>query len=175
MNITLLNNSKSVSWDEPIDMLYACHGKIKRFCHELTLLPNYLSQYGYTAAVHDSITRILTYFNTAAVLHHQDEEQQFFPTLLEYAPQARQTIEQLEHQHQQLHSAWEKLSVQLNQLIQCQQPPSAQVINDFIQSYRQHILLEEPLFELGKQHIPTTVLQKIGTIMAQRRLSTTTH
>lgn len=172
MNITLLNN-KSASWDEPIDMLYACHSKIKRFCHELTLLPNYLSQYGYTTAVHDSITRILTYFNTAAVLHHQDEEQQFFPTLLQYAPQAHQTITQLEQQHQQLHSAWEKLSIQLNQLIQNQQPPSNQAIDNFVYSYQKHILLEEPLFELGKQHIPIHILQEIGSIMAQRRLSTT--
>lgn len=32
------------SWAEPIDMLYACHSKVKSFCKQLQILPDYLEK-----------------------------------------------------------------------------------------------------------------------------------
>ena len=39
------------SWDEPIEMLYACHSKVKSFCRQLQLLPDYLAEHGVNQAV----------------------------------------------------------------------------------------------------------------------------
>ena len=45
-----LNLNNSSTWNEPIEMLYACHSKVKRFC-QLSILPDYLEKHGYTQAV----------------------------------------------------------------------------------------------------------------------------
>ena len=48
------------SWEEPIEMLYACHSKVKRFCNQLRILPDYLTQNGINQAVKNDVKQILT-------------------------------------------------------------------------------------------------------------------
>jgi len=50
-----LGTQKAATWDEPIDMLYACHGKVKRFCGQLQMLPDYLAEHGCNDAVRQGI------------------------------------------------------------------------------------------------------------------------
>ena len=77
-----LNLKQFATWNEPIDMLYACHSKVKRFCKQLTILPGYLEKNGVNQAVLNDVKTILQYFNHAAPLHHEDEEK-IFPALIE--------------------------------------------------------------------------------------------
>ena len=42
----ILEPQQFATWNEPIDMLYACHSKVKRFCKQLTILPGYLEKNG---------------------------------------------------------------------------------------------------------------------------------
>lgn len=166
----ILEPQQFASWDDPVAMLYACHGKVKQFCKQLQILPEYLQKHGCNQAVKNDVKQILTYFNVAAPLHHADEEQDFFPALLQYEPLAHATIVELESQHHELHQNWQRLSAQLAELLA---EKRTEVDKDYIQAvvsgYDKHIALEEPLFELGKQRIPTTQLQLIGKIMADRR------
>ena len=85
----ILEPQQFATWNEPIDMLYACHSKVKRFCKQLTILPGYLEKNGVNQAVLNDVKTILQYFNHAAPLHHDDEEKDFFPALIEKAPQAK--------------------------------------------------------------------------------------
>lgn len=166
----MLNTQASITWDEPIEMLYACHGKIQRFCAQLEKLPNYVQQNGLDEMLVRNIQQILTYFQVAAPLHHHDEEDDFFPLLLRYAPQAQATLDALESQHFVLTENWQKLSAQLNQLLAHERENvDEDCITQFVQSYASHMVLEEPMFELGKQVIPPESLREIGQIMAQRR------
>jgi len=71
------------TWAEPIEMLYACHSKVKRFCKQLQILPVYLAEHGVNQAVKNDVQQILNYFNISAPLHHDDEEKDFFPALVE--------------------------------------------------------------------------------------------
>lgn len=166
----ILEPQQFATWNEPIEMLYACHGKVKRFCRQLRILPDYLEKHGYTQAVLNDVEQILTYFNRAAPLHHEDEEQDFFPALVNYAPQAQETIDELETQHDDLHENWAALSVQLGELL-AEQRESIEVmlIEQFVQGYERHLALEEPLFELGRETLPQEVLAKIGQRMSLRR------
>lgn len=168
-----LQPQQFTSWDTPIEMLYACHSKVKMFCRQLKILPRYLSEGGNVEAIKKDVQQILNYFNLAAPLHHDDEEKDFFPTLLKYYPQAQNNIQQLEQQHQVLHQNWARLSTQLTALLDGQiENVENELINQFILGYDNHIVIEEPLFELGKQHIPQTELSAIGKIMANRRKKT---
>jgi len=160
----------SVTWAEPIEMLYACHGRVKNFCRQLRILPDYLVKNGVNQAVKNDVQQILNYFNLAAPLHHDDEEKDFFPALVQIAPQAQVNIDELERQHIKLHENWTALSKQLNALLhnECNEI-DVQVIEQFITGYDAHIALEEPLFEMGKQYLSTEQLQAMGEIMAARR------
>lgn len=165
-----LSAQQFASWEQPIEMLYACHNKVKHFCHQLSILPNYLAEYGCNQAVKNDVQQILTYFNQSAPLHHQDEEEDFFPALLKKVPQVRSEIAKLAIQHILLHQTWEKLSVQLRELLANQRTDiDAELINKFIASYEQHIAIEEPLFELGKQYLSIEELTNMGKVMFARR------
>lgn len=165
-----IDPQKIVTWDEPIEMLYACHGNVKRFCKQLRLLPDYLTKYGCNQAVKNDVIQIITYFNRAAPLHHEDEELDFFPALVAIYPQAQHTIDELEKQHPYLHTCWAALAEKLNELIEQDKTEiDAMLIERFVSAYDRHITLEEPLFEQGKNIISQTVLGEIGKKMAMRR------
>ncbi|MGV6989024.1 hemerythrin domain-containing protein [Testudinibacter sp. P80/BLE/0925] len=158
------------SWAEPIEMLYACHGKVKRFCRQLQMLPDYLAKNGVNQAVKNDVQQILNYFEIAAPLHHDDEEKDFFPALLTHYPPAKTNIDELERQHILLHENWEKLSQQLQELLDNQRNAiSPELIKQFIADYEVHIALEEPLFELGKRYLSEDELRRLGEIMSNRR------
>ena len=38
--------TKSVTFAEPIEMLYACHGKVRRFCGQVAMLSDYIAENG---------------------------------------------------------------------------------------------------------------------------------
>lgn len=166
----ILEPQQFATWNEPIEMLYACHSKVKRFCRQLRILPDYLEKHGYTQAVLNDVEQILTYFNRAAPLHHEDEEQDFFPALLNYAPQAQATIDELENQHDDLHENWVALSAQLEELLEERRENiDVMLIERFVQGYERHLALEEPLFEMGREALPEDILSKMGQRMSLRR------
>lgn len=166
----ILEPQQFATWNEPIEMLYACHGKVKSFCRQLRILPDYLEKHGYTQAVLNDVEQILTYFNRAAPLHHEDEELDFFPALLNYAPQAQATIDELENQHDDLHENWAALSAQLEELLAEQRENiDVMLIEQFVQGYERHLALEEPLFEMGREALPEDILSKMGQRMSLRR------
>lgn len=166
----ILPPQQFASWEDPIEMLYACHSKVKRFCKQLAILPDYLTKHGVNQAVKNDVKQILNYFNQAAPLHHEDEEKDFFPALAKTQPQAQPNIDKLEQQHYQLHDNWHQLAVQLEQLLLGEREQIDQVlIDNFIAGYDVHIALEEPLFELGKQALSEQELKAMGKVMSERR------
>lgn len=166
----ILEPQQFATWNEPIEMLYACHSKVKRFCRQLSILPDYLEKHGYTQAVLNDVEQILSYFNRAAPLHHDDEELDFFPQLVKVAPQAQSAIDELEQQHKNLHKNWNALSAQLEELISEQrQNIDEHLIERFVQGYERHITLEEPLFEMGREFLADDVLSEMGKNMSIRR------
>ena len=166
----ILEPQKFASWNEPIEMLYAWHSKVKRFCRQLTILPDYLAKNGCNQAVKNDVQQILNYFNQSAPLHHDDEEKDFFPLLVKYVPEAQKDIDELERQHVTLHDNWAKLSEQLQALLNGERENvDMALINNVVSGYDKHIALEEPLFKLGKQHLSESELREIGEIMSARR------
>lgn len=165
-----LEPQKFVTWDEPIDMLYACHGRVKQFCRQLQLLPDYIAQHGLNQAVKNDVQQILNYFNQAAPLHHDDEEKDFFPALAKKLPEVQTSIDELESQHEALHQNWSELKEKLEDLLAEKiENIDASLIKRFVAGYDLHISIEEPLFELGREHLVADELASMGKIMAQRR------
>jgi len=63
-----------------------------------------------------TIRQIAQYFNVAAPLHHEDEEENFFPLLLQYAPQAKESVDELLRQHVSLHGNWDAVAAEFAKL-----------------------------------------------------------
>ncbi|HHW7567372.1 TPA: hemerythrin domain-containing protein [Mannheimia haemolytica] len=158
------------SWAEPIDMLYACHSKVKSFCKQLQILPDYLEKNGVNQAVKNDVQQILNYFNISAPLHHEDEEDDFFSELIKVQPQAQAEVDELERQHVHLHKNWDDLSAQLEDLLAGKRENvDRDLIERFVAGYDVHIAIEEPLFELGREHLAQDKLSAMGKVMADRR------
>ncbi|UOO82729.1 hemerythrin domain-containing protein [Uruburuella testudinis] len=165
-----LFDTRSVTFAEPIDMLYACHGKVRRFCEQVKLLPDYINKHGRNDIVLQTIRQISQYFNVAAPLHHEDEEQDYFPLLLQYAPEAQPDINELLRQHESLHANWTAVETEFDKLRNHPDyRPDTAILKRFTAGYDAHLAIEEPLFDLGKQKIPPQKLAEIGKIMAARR------
>ncbi|MDO5639491.1 MAG: hemerythrin domain-containing protein [Neisseria sp.] len=165
-----LFDTRSVTFAEPIDMLYACHGKVRRFCDQVKLLPDYIRENGRNDIVLQTTRQISQYFNVAAPLHHEDEELDYFPLLLQYAPEAQASIDELQRQHQSLHANWAAVEAEFDKLrADAAYTPDAAALARFTAGYDVHLALEEPLFDLGRQKVPQEKLAEIGKIMAARR------
>ena len=78
------------SFDDPLGMLRACHGRIERQLVTLGRLVRHLPEHGAGCRrARRGARAILRYFDTAAPNHHADEEASVFPRLLARAPDAR--------------------------------------------------------------------------------------
>lgn len=108
--------------------------------------------------------------STLPPLHHEDEEENFFPLLLQYAPQAREGVDELLRQHIGLYDNWAAVSAEFAKLeADNAYIPDAEAFKRFVEGYDVHLAIEEPLFDMGKTFIPEEKLTEIGEIMAARR------
>ncbi|WCM93744.1 hemerythrin domain-containing protein [Acidovorax sp. NCPPB 2350] len=74
--------SPSAGFDQPFEMLHACHERVQRTLALLERLQEHLRVRGCDAAAREAARDVLRYFDIAAPLHHEDEELHVFPPLL---------------------------------------------------------------------------------------------
>ncbi len=159
-------------FDQPLDMLEACHRRIAGQCDTLeTLLAHH--------AVHDSDIQaqqaaraILNYFDTAAVWHHDDEERNLFP-LLEQAGAAGacDLVELLTREHDELALLWRALRPALTE-IAASHPArlDESMARRFIALNRSHLDFENThVLPLARRTLGAADLQRLGSAMAARR------
>jgi len=74
------------SFDDPLEMLLACHRRIERQLQTLERLQVHLEVNGVDAEASAAAQAILRYFTRSAENHHEDEEKDLFPLLEERIP-----------------------------------------------------------------------------------------
>lgn len=159
------------SFDEPLDMLYACHDKVRHFCKQLDALPGYITEHGHSHAVLNTIAGIVRYFEIAGPAHHQDEEGELFPLIVARQPDAAAKIEQLLAEHGYLHARWNAIHEQLQAFGRGELAElDTAAIAEFTRLYREHAQREEDwLFPVAGQLISEDELRDAGKRMAARR------
>lgn len=160
-------------FDKPLELLLACHTKIRQHCQLLVDLCIYLETHSPDEDARDTCNKLYRYFSESVPHHHQDEEQELFPLLLT-SPQLTQDItaliSKLKLEHFELDKLWSKfvpvlkntdlvtLAIMTNQARMLQQ------------SYEQHIEQENALLiPTAEQLLKTDQLQKLGQQMKTRR------
>lgn len=175
LNLNPSSGDTAASFDRPLQLLHACHGKLMHQCGTLRNLAVYLNQHGCDGQAQQAAQAILRYFTTAAQLHHQDEEEDLFPALRVAVP-ANDThmgalLAGLLAEHTALEAQWQALQPLLQQVADGTgtELPAEQV-EPFVTGYFAHIAVEEKeLLPIAEYLLKPDQLAGMGQRMAVRR------
>lgn len=100
--------------DTPLALLSACHERMTRQCETLSRLAAHVARHGANDVAQTAAASVLRYFDSAAMLHHRDEEEDLFPLLIESmagsdARCIHEVVEALTHDHRRLEALWREL------------------------------------------------------------------
>lgn len=159
-------------FDRPLDVLEACHGRIARQCDTLDKLLAHLPSHGADDQAQHAARAVMTYFDTAAVHHHDDEERNLFPLLEQAgAPGACDLVETLTLEHDELALLWRQLRPELQQIEQGVDTPLDEgLVRRFVALYRSHLEFENTrVLPLARQVLGRPEIERLGRAMAARR------
>ena len=107
-------DSPAVGFEQPFEMLEACHERVRRSLVLLERLIGHVEAHGHDARSRSAAADVLRYFDLAAPLHHQDEERHVF-ALLEHCGDAalEASTAGLRSDHARMEALWALLRVAL--------------------------------------------------------------
>lgn len=163
------------SFDEPIEMLKACHERIAAQCATLEKLEAYLPLHGADTQARQAARNIMRYFDIAGPHHHADEEQNLFPMLIEAAQDPRspvaERIASLLGEHRVLEAAWAQLRAVLSDIAEGRPVPLKHLwVDDFVGAYRAHMAQEEShILPVAEACLDRQQMAKLSAAMVARR------
>jgi len=173
--IPFASEETAASFDHPLEILHACHGKIQRQLDTLQKLAAYLPVHGCDRQAQQAAQSILRYFDTAGQFHHQDEEENLFPALLAMTVpdevQVKTLIERLLAEHAVMFAAWGEVRAVLVRIAEgIETPLPDRLVENLTVSYTKHIDREETeLLPLAARLLSQQQLIQLGQCMAERR------
>ncbi len=177
MSLSLPGHSApAVGFEVPLEMLAACHGRVQHQCETLQRLLAHLKDHGADRPAQEAARAVIRYFDTAALHHHEDEEQDLFPALLESmagsdATCLRELTAALCNDHRALEGHWQRVRLALLQVQEGLASTLAEAdVPGFIDHYARHIAREETeLLPMAARLISAEELDRIGRNMRARR------
>lgn len=173
---SLLHTTPAAGFDQPFDMLEACHARMERTLALLERLGAHLQQYGCDAQARSAAADVLRYFDIAAPQHHQDEELHVLPQLRAQgqagiAARLLADHQVMEHEWAQLRPAL--LAVADGSLVDADLAPALARWAQFTSLYRRHLAAEETqAFPPARTGLLPAQLEAMGEEMARRRGAT---
>ena len=168
-----LLNPAAPNFSDPLGLLAACHERMLGFCDLLERLDPWIEEHGLDQDANDGARSILRYFNTAARLHHEDEELDLFPMLSGDAT-LRPLVRRLQAEHRELEQLWSALARELDGLLngRHRQAELHAAVAPFCYAYRRHIRDEENhILPQAKARLSEAQLRTLGASMRARRQS----
>ena len=137
-------------FEEPFEMLHACHERVDRMLHLLQKLRSHVRANGTDEQVREAARDIMRYFDKAAPQHHLDEEMHVFPTLVGTQDERMiRLVARLQRDHQQMAARWVKARSLLEEIESGVRSrfneADDKVLDDFAGHYADHIKAEEEL------------------------------
>jgi hemerythrin-like domain-containing protein len=170
------HRAPAVGTEVPLEMLAACHLRMEQQCATLQRLVRHIGAHGCDAQARSAAAGVMRYFDTAARDHHDDEEADLFPALIESmagsdAVCLRELTEALARDHRELERAWRELRAGLEQVAAGAAVELAgDEVDAFVNRYAAHIAREEAeLLPMAKRLLGDDALERIGQAMRRRR------
>jgi hemerythrin-like domain-containing protein len=158
-------------FNDPLGVLRACHERMLAQCETLQRLVAHVAAKGVDAEARSAIGKVVQYFTTSAVHHHQDEEVDLFPILNRQSLKLADLVYRLKQDHVELDRLWEKLHQAMkNGAALADNADFASDVEQFCTRYREHIKTENQELLMMAQHILSQrQLDDLGYAMAKRR------
>lgn len=163
-------------FDQPIAVLAHCHTRIRKQLSTLHKLLAHLPRHGADVDAQQAAHAVLRYFNDAAPLHHDDEEEDLLPQLEttargEDAHQLQQLLPRIREEHRQMEALWRTLDEQLVTIATGQSALlSADDVTRFATLYDAHMQMEESVIApMAKRIFSAGQMQQLGDGMRVRR------
>ena len=163
-------------FNQPIAVLKHCHDRIRKQLATLDKLPAHLAAHGADSEAQQAARAVLKYFNTAAHLHHDDEEQNLMPMLQATARDAdlvllEQLVPGILADHAAMDQDWLLLQAQLETI---STGASAELSTDnvrrFCDAYTAHMAKEEAnIAPMAKRLFTPEQMAQLGSAMQVRR------
>lgn len=166
----------AVGFDQPFDMLTACHERVERTLHLLEKLVSHVADQGVDAQARSAASDVLRYFDIAAPLHHEDEELHVFPMLLARGdPSLCGPVQRLQADHRRMSELWADLRPWLGAITGADErrldlPQLRHAARAFSDIYAAHLETEEQLiYPAAEPLCAGETLQHMGDEMRRRR------
>ena len=163
-------------FDQPIAVLKHCHDRIRKQLATLEKLLAHLPAHGADQAAREAAAAVLKYFDKAAHVHHDDEEQDLVPMLQAVARGGdadvlAALVPGILQDHDEMDAMWQGLHEQLSAIAGA----SAAALSDsevrrFVQRYTAHMEREEAnIAPMAKRLFSPAQMAQLGRAMQQRR------
>jgi hemerythrin-like domain-containing protein len=107
MRLSDLAAGRAPTFEQPFEMMTACHERLQRMLGLLGKLVGHLEQHGADEQARDAARDVMRYFDKAAPQHHRDEELHVFPPLLAQGePATVAVVNRLRADHVRMEEQW---------------------------------------------------------------------
>ncbi|TAK85013.1 MAG: hemerythrin domain-containing protein [Betaproteobacteria bacterium] len=171
----MIDKPVAPSFDEPLEMLAACHERIEHQLATLERMVPHLEKRGCDAEARSAAQAVLRYFETAGVLHHRDEDEDLFPLLRTLAathsrPEVAAALDELEREHETMHAQWERLRKRLQAVERGEPRLDPEEVARFAWLYRRHMDREgAAVLPFAREALDADQRAALGDRMAARR------
>ena len=171
----MIDKPPAPGFDEPLEMLAACHERIEEQLATLERLVRHLETRGCDADARAAAQAVLRYFDTAGALHHQDEDEDLFPLLRSHAvrrerPEVAGALDELEREHATMHAQWTRLRTRLLAITEGEARIDPEDVARFAWLYRRHMERETAaVLPFAREALGEGERAALGERMAARR------
>jgi pyridoxamine 5'-phosphate oxidase len=175
----MISLTKSLpDFDEPLEMIAACHDRIEGQLGTLESLVLHLSAHGPDDAARKAAQAVIRYFDTAGEAHNRDENEDLFPLVRAAAARDGRhdigaTLYELEREHENMDRLYSEVRVRLDAIAGGEAGRLAldtDLVTRFAWIYRRHMRLESELvLPYAREVLKPAERATLGKRMASRR------
>jgi len=165
----------AAGFEQPFEMLEACHERVQRMLALLERLREYLPGHGADRSARDAARDVMRYFDQAAPQHHRDEELHVFPPLLARGDaETVALVQRLQQDHRAMESRWQEARRALAAIeageLQSLAPADEAALDAFASLYDGHIEAEEAIaYPAAAGMLDDPAQRAMGEEMMRRR------
>jgi hemerythrin-like domain-containing protein len=167
--------SPAAGFEQPFEMLEACHERVQRMLALLARLRAHVRDNGADLQAQQAARDVMRYFDIAAPHHHRDEELHVFPRLLQEAdPQVVPVVKRLQRDHVQMERCWAEARCVLDCVARGEVErfgtADDEALDAFASLYDEHLAAEERIaYPRARALMGEKEIQAAGQEMMRRR------
>ncbi len=175
IRMSSLVSGPAPGFEQPFEMLEACHERVQRMLSLLQRLREHLPGHGADSNAQQAARDVMRYFDQAAPQHHRDEELHVFPPLLAQGdPATLVLVGRLRQDHLRMEARWADARKVLDAVaggaLDALAPGHQAALDAFAGLYADHIAAEEQLaYPAAAALLDAQALAAMGEEMMRRR------